>query len=48
LLIGRDWYELSDWNLKDSGCCVSCGTLCSGLLENSPGNWGAKRLPVSL
>jgi len=48
LLIGRDWYELSDWNLDASGCCVSCGTLCSGFIETNPGNWGAKRLPVSL
>ena len=48
LLIGRDWFELSDWNLDASGSCISCGTACSGLLEKSHGNWGAKRLPVSL
>ena len=48
LLIGRDWYELSEWHLDPSGCCVSCGTVCTGFLEKSPGTWGAKRLPVSL
>ncbi len=25
LLIGRDWYELSDWNLTPSGACQACG-----------------------
>ena len=48
LLIGRDWYELSDWNLDGSGRCVSCGTECPGLIENHPGDWGSKRLPISL
>lgn len=48
LLIGRDWYELSDWNLTESGCCKKCGARCSGLFEDKPGNWGAKQLPVRL
>jgi len=48
LLIGRDWYELSDWNLDGSGRCVSCGTECPGLIENPPGDWGSKRLPIRL
>jgi len=47
-LIGRDWYELSDWNLDKSGCCRHCGTSCAGRFEAKPGNWGAKRLPVRL
>ena len=42
------WYELSDWNLDGSGLCVSCGTECPGLIENHPGDWGSKRLPVRL
>jgi len=48
LLIGRDWYELSEWHLDPSGCCVSCRTACPGFFEKDPGYWGAKRLPVSL
>ena len=48
LLIGRDWYELSDWNIDQEGRCIKCGTKCSGFIEQSPGNWGAKRLPLSL
>ncbi len=48
LLIGRDWYELSDWNLDDKGCCKTCGNSCAGVFQAKPGNWGAKRKTVVL
>ena len=48
LLIGRDWYELSEWNLDDQGNCKFCGTHCAGIFETKPGNWGAKRQAVAL
>ena len=47
-LIGRDWYVLSDWTLDASGRCRRCGTLCAGVFEAQPGDWGARRLPVRL
>jgi len=47
LLIGRDWYELTAWNL-DAGRCRNCGTACPGVFEDEPGAWGRKRLPVQL
>ncbi len=48
LLIGRDWYVLSDWNLDDTGACAHCGTPCAGRFEGAPGTWGSRRLPVHL
>jgi pyruvate formate lyase activating enzyme len=48
LMIGRDWYVLSDWNLTDQGDCKFCGTRCSGVFETTAGNWGARRLPISI
>jgi pyruvate formate lyase activating enzyme len=48
ILIGRDWYVLSDWNLSTTGNCQHCGAACSGVFESTPGNWGAKRLPINL
>ena len=48
ILIGRDGYELSDWNLTDSGSCTSCGTPCAGVFDGPPGTWGAKQMPVRL
>jgi pyruvate formate lyase activating enzyme len=47
-LIGRDWYEITEWNLTDSGCCPSCHAECAGVLEPGHGRWGARRLPVHL
>lgn len=48
LLIGRDWYVLSEWNLDDKGDCQFCGTRCAGVFEAKPGNWGAKRQTVAM
>lgn len=48
ILIGRDWYTLSDWNLTDTGACKYCGTHLAGVFEARAGTWGAKRMPVSL
>ncbi len=48
ILIGRDWYVLTDWKLTEDGSCRSCGAPCPGVLEAEPGTWGAKRQPVRL
>jgi len=47
-LIGRDWYELTDWKLTADGRCESCGSACAGVFEATPGNWGARQQPVRL
>jgi len=47
-LIGRSWYELTEWNLKENGSCKFCGTVCAGIFGSKPGTWGSKRLPVRL
>ncbi len=48
LLIGRDWYELTQWHLADRGVCERCGALCAGVFESKPGHWGSKRKAVLL
>ena len=47
-LIGRDWYELSDWRLSDDGHCRNCGAPCAGVFDGPPGRWGRRRRPVRL
>jgi pyruvate formate lyase activating enzyme len=47
-LIGRDWYELTDWKLTAEGSCASCGSACAGVFEARPGDWGSRRQPVRL
>ena len=48
LLIARDWYTLSAWNLTPDGACRFCGTPCAGRFATQPGTWGARRQPVRL
>jgi pyruvate formate lyase activating enzyme len=48
LLIGRDWYLLTAWNLDATGHCRSCGARCPGRFDGPPGTWGPRRLPVTL
>jgi pyruvate formate lyase activating enzyme len=48
VLIGRDWYELSEWNLDAQGHCKYCGAECAGVFEAQPGHWGSRRLPVRM
>lgn len=47
-VIGRDWYELSEWQVTQSGHCAHCGTICVGVFEEKPGDWGRKRQPVRI
>ncbi len=47
-LVGRDWYELSTWNLTDDGHCTGCGESCAGVFDGPAGTWGAKRQPIRL
>ena len=47
-LIGRDWYEITAWNLRTDGKCRNCGTACAGTFESKAGTWGARRRSVRL
>jgi len=48
LLIGRNWYVLSEWTLTPEGACAACGTPLPGRFEERPGSWGHRRQPVRL
>ena len=47
MLIGRDWYVLSDWNLNEKGQCKFCGAHCAGVFAEKPGKWGSQRRAVN-
>ena len=47
-VIERDWYQLGEWNLTAGGDCGHCGHKIAGVFEDHPGDWGPRRLPVSM
>jgi pyruvate formate lyase activating enzyme len=47
-VIERDWYELGAWKLDEQGACDKCGTKIAGHFDATPGNFGARRMPVRL
>ncbi len=47
-LIGRDWYEITDWQLTQDGRCRHCGSSCPGIFAEAPGTLGPRRKPVRL
>jgi pyruvate formate lyase activating enzyme len=47
-VIERDWYQLGEWRLTDGGHCAHCGHTIAGVFEDRPGDWGPRRLPVSM
>ncbi len=47
-LIGRNWYDLTQWNLSPAGVCATCGTMCAGVFDAVHGNWGRRRRPLEI
>lgn len=47
VLIHRDWYELGQYHLVGNQCKF-CNTVIEGRFDESPGNWGRRRLPVRI
>ena len=51
-LIGRDWYEITSWNVSFegnyTGNCGKCGTPLAGRFDGPPGDWGRKRQPLRI
>jgi pyruvate formate lyase activating enzyme len=48
LLIGRDGYQLSDWNLDEQGRCRFCNYRCAGIFQPKPGSWGPTRQAIGI
>ena len=47
-VIGRDWYDITLWNLTDDGRCGACGEPCAGVFDGPAGDWGRRRRPVDV
>ena len=47
-LVGRNWYQITDWNVTGERHCRFCDAACAGIFEKEPGNWGPQYQPVYL
>lgn len=47
-LIKRDWHNILEYNLSDTGICLYCGNQCAGVFAGPCGTWGAKRQPIKI
>jgi pyruvate formate lyase activating enzyme len=48
VLIGRNGYELTRWQLTASGHCARCGAPCAGIFDAEAGHWGSRRMPIRM
>jgi pyruvate formate lyase activating enzyme len=47
-LIVRDWYEIRQYQLNETGHCPDCGTAVAGRFGASAGGFGRRRIPIAL
>lgn len=47
-LIVRDWYQIEQYRLTREGSCPDCGTAIAGRFDTRPGDFGRRRIPVSI
>jgi pyruvate formate lyase activating enzyme len=47
VVIGRDWYRISEYNLSGNRC-AGCQRVIPGVFEEAAGQWGPKRVPISI
>ena len=48
VLIERDWYEINQYRLTDSGHCPDCGATIAGRFDTQAGSFGRNRIPIAL
>src|SRR6516164_3546647 len=48
VLIGRDWYNMTAWNLSADGRCGNCSARCRGIFEAHAGRWGRRRKALTI
>ncbi len=47
-LIVRDWYQIKQYRLTQDGRCADCNTLIAGHFETFTGQFGRKRIPITI
>lgn len=48
MLIGREWFDIIEWNLTSGGNCNACGAKCSGVFEGQPPPSNGRFMPIRI
>jgi len=48
MLMGRQWFDVTEWNLTDDGHCRSCGEQCPGVFRGQPAPTDGRIMPVRI
>ena len=48
MLIGREWFDITEWNLTAGGHCRACGAKCSGVFEGRPPSTNGRFMPIHI
>jgi pyruvate formate lyase activating enzyme len=47
-VVERNWHVIGRYELTDHGRCTACGTTLAGRYDGPVGEWGRRRLPLSI
>ena len=47
-VIVRDWYDIRSHALSQGGFCTECGTAIAGRFDTAVGNFGRRRVPITI
>ena len=47
-LVVRDWHNILNYRIGDSGACLECGGAIAGRFQKFTKPFGSRRMPVSL
>ncbi len=47
-LIVRDWYQINQYRLTESGCCPDCGATIAGRFDAHAEHFGRRRIPIAI
>jgi len=48
MLVGREWFDITAWNLSADGRCRACGAKCSGVFEGPPPATNGRFMPIRI
>jgi pyruvate formate lyase activating enzyme len=48
MVIGREWFDTTEWHLTSDGHCQMCGAKCKGVFEGRPPSTDGRFMPIRI